>query len=107
MPLIYSSVSRGVVPLSEYAAFSGNFSIVAKEFLEKAGKNDGKFTYTVDGHTFNFLKKTEFYYLVVADEAYGRAIPSAFLDKMATEFTAKYGEKALTAKEGSLSGSFG
>lgn len=46
-------------------------------------------------------------YLVVADEAYGRAIPSAFLDKMAAEFTAKYADKAPTAKEGSLTQSFG
>lgn len=43
--------------MAEYAAFSGNFSSVAKDFLEKAGKNEGKFTYNVDGHTFNFLTK--------------------------------------------------
>ena len=46
-------------------------------------------------------------YLVVADEAYGRAIPTAFLDKMSDEFAAKYGEKGQQAKEGSLTGSFG
>ncbi|KAJ9534732.1 hypothetical protein QJQ45_013096 [Haematococcus lacustris] len=85
----------------------GNFSSVAKDFLEKAGKNDGKFTYSVDAHTFNFLSRSGFTYLVVADEAYGRAIPSAFLDKMAAEFTAKYADKAAQAKEGSLSPSFG
>ena len=60
MPLIYSSVSKGTVTVAEYAAFSGNFSSVAKEFLEKAGKNEGKFTYSVDGHTFNFLAKGGF-----------------------------------------------
>ncbi len=46
-------------------------------------------------------------YLVVADEAYGRAIPSAFLDKMASEFSAKYADKAQGAKEGALNSSFG
>lgn len=46
-------------------------------------------------------------YLVVADEAYGRAIPSAFLDKMASEFSLKYGDKAQGAKEGALNSSFG
>lgn len=107
MPLIYSSVSRGTTTLAEYAAFSGNFSSVAKDFLEKAGKNDGKFTYSVDGHTFNFLTRAGLTYLVVADEAYGRAIPSAFLDKMAAEFTAKYADKAAQAKEFSLSPSYG
>jgi vesicle-associated membrane protein 72 len=44
--------------------------------------------------------------LVVADEAYGRAIPSAFLDKMASEFTSKFGDKAAAAKEGGLTTSF-
>lgn len=46
-------------------------------------------------------------YLVVADEAYGRAIPSAFLDKMASEFTSKYADKGQQAKEGGLTSSFG
>ena len=60
MPLIYSSVSKGSITVAEYAAFTGNFGSVAKEFLEKAGKNEGKFTYAVDGHTFNFLAKGGF-----------------------------------------------
>ncbi|KAG2452164.1 hypothetical protein HYH02_003196 [Chlamydomonas schloesseri] len=107
MPLIYSSVSQGTVTLAEYAAFSGNFGAVAKDYLEKAGKNEGKFTFNVDGHTFNFLNRCGFTYLVVADEAYGRAIPSAFLDKMASEFAMKFADKAAGAKEGGLNGSFG
>lgn len=125
------------------------------DYLEKAGKNDGKFTFTVDGHTFNFLNRAGWSepthgvggrgrargpramrgaakrggwvtskalnlsgpcrtcclhhaaYLVVADEAYGRAIPAAFLDKMAVEWTAKHAEKAGDAKEGQFNGTFG
>ncbi len=163
MPLIYSSISQGTVTLAEYAAFSGNFGAVAKEYLTTAGKNEGKFTFNVDGHTFNFLNRGGFSefkgagrrrrpsrptpsppavlapahmatsplatpyiccsmtrqsnalslwpcaaYLVVADEAYGRAIPSAFLDRMAQEFSAKYVEKVQQgAKEGSLNSSYG
>lgn len=107
MPLIYSSVSQGLVTLAEYAAYAGNFGAVAKDYLAKAGKNEGKFTYNVDGHTFNFLNRGGFTYLVVADEAYGRSIPSAFLDKIASEFNLKYAEKAVGAKEGSLNSSFG
>eukprot|EP00798_Chlamydomonas_sp_ICE-L_P012283 gene12283-15432_t len=68
---------------------SGNFGSVAKDYLEKAGKNEGKFTYGIDGHSFNFLTKSGYVFLVVADDAYGRAIPNAFLDKMAVEFNAK------------------
>lgn len=46
-------------------------------------------------------------YLVVADEGYGRAIPAAFLDKMATDFTSKFADKGAGAKEGGLNGTFG
>lgn len=60
MPLIYSSVSQGLVTLAEYAAYAGNFGAVAKDYLAKAGKNEGKFTYNVDGHTFNFLNRGGF-----------------------------------------------
>lgn len=129
MPLIYSSVSKGTVTVAEYAAFTGNFGSVAKEFLEKAGKNEGKFTYAVDGHTFNFLAKGGFSesnvlgpmqvqapcdmrsciaaFLTVADEAYGRAIPSEFLNRIYTEFAGKYEDKANVAKEGGLNSSLG
>ena len=37
--------------------WAGNFSAVAKEYLEKASRNDGKFTYVVEGTTFNFFTK--------------------------------------------------
>ncbi len=60
MPLIYSSVSHGTVTIAEYAAFSGNFGAVAKDYLEKAGKTEGKFSFNVDGHTFNFLNRGGF-----------------------------------------------
>lgn len=46
-------------------------------------------------------------FLTVADDAYGRAIPSTFLDKVQAEFAAKYTDKGQTAKEGGLNSSFG
>mmetsp|Transcript_29169 Transcript_29169/g.64467 ORF Transcript_29169/g.64467 Transcript_29169/m.64467 type:complete len:222 (+) Transcript_29169:243-908(+) len=107
MPLMYTSVSRGNVTIAEYAAFSGNFSSVAKDYLERAGKNEGQFTYSVDGHNFFFLNKAGYTYLAVAEDQYGRAIPIAFLDKMQTEFSAKYGEKGQAAKEGQFNSTFG
>jgi hypothetical protein len=48
-------LDMGMAELCESGACS-----VAKDFLEKAGKNDGKFTYSVDGHTFNFLTRGGF-----------------------------------------------
>ncbi|GIL61725.1 hypothetical protein Vafri_16125 [Volvox africanus] len=108
MPLIYCSVSQCGVTLAEYAAFSGNFRVVAREYVEKAGNTEGKFTFTVDGHTFNFLSQGGFTYVAVADEAYGRTIPSGILDKMEAEFRTKWAEKVRPgAREGAFNGSFG
>ena len=58
MPILYSSVFvKGTVNVAEFSTISGNFSAVAKEYLEKAARNDGKFTYVVEGTTFNFFTK--------------------------------------------------
>jgi hypothetical protein len=37
--------------------FQGNFAVVAREYLDKATKVEGKSRYEVDGHTFNFLNR--------------------------------------------------
>jgi hypothetical protein len=42
-------------------------------------------------------------YVVVTDEATGRTIPNAFLDKVKEEFLAKYADKAKTVQELGLS----
>lgn len=57
MPILYSAVFRGTVNLADFSTITGNFSAVAKEYLEKAARNDGKFTYVVEGTTFNFFTK--------------------------------------------------
>lgn len=53
--LIYSFVARGTVVLAEYTAFSGNFSTIAVQCLQKLPATNNKFTYTCDRHTFNYL----------------------------------------------------
>jgi hypothetical protein len=44
---------------------------------------------------------------VVADEAYGRQIPFAFLERLRDAFMEKFADRARTAPENSLNGSFG
>lgn len=46
-------------------------------------------------------------YLVVADEAYGRQVPFAFLDRVKEEFEEKYAEKGRLAPAHSLDRTFG
>lgn len=53
--LIYSFVARGTVILAEYTEFTGNFTSIASQCLQKLPASNNKFTYNCDGHTFNYL----------------------------------------------------
>eukprot|EP00882_Tetradesmus_deserticola_P005130 GHRQ01005403.1.p1 GENE.GHRQ01005403.1~~GHRQ01005403.1.p1 ORF type:complete len:271 (+),score=123.77 GHRQ01005403.1:462-1274(+) len=104
--LVYTFVARGTTVLAEYAAISGNFKTVGIECLQNAQMQEDKFVVTADQYTFNFLIRQGYTYLAVADEAYGRQIPFAFLERVADAFTEKFGEKGRTAAEGGLHASF-
>ncbi|XP_028796897.1 vesicle-associated membrane protein 722-like [Neltuma alba] len=106
--LIYSFVARGTVILAEYTEFSGNFTGIASQCLQKLPPSSNKFTYNCDGHTFNYLVDNGFTYCVVAVESVGRQIPIAFLERIKEEFSKKYaGGKAATAAARSLNKEFG
>lgn len=107
MPLIYSFVARGHSVLAEFTKYQGNFSTVAIECLQKAPLENNRFTYTCDGHTFNFLTENGFTYLVVADQETGRSLPFGYLERIKEEFQSKYGDKAQTAGAHSLNKAFG
>ena len=53
--LIYSFVAKGTVVLAEHTQYTGNFSTIAVQCLQKLPSNSSKYTYSCDGHTFNFL----------------------------------------------------
>ncbi|XP_042482757.1 vesicle-associated membrane protein 727-like [Macadamia integrifolia] len=89
--LIYSFVAKGTVVLAEHTSFSGNFSTIAIQCLHKLPSNSNKYTYSCDGHTFNFLIDTGFVFLVVADEAVGRSMPFVFLERVKDDFKQRYG----------------
>ncbi|KAG8048308.1 hypothetical protein GUJ93_ZPchr0008g12223 [Zizania palustris] len=89
--LIYSFVAKGSVVLAEHTAFSGNFSTIAVQCLQKLPPNSTKSTYSCDGHTFNFLVDRGFVFLVVADEAVGRSVPFVFLERVREDFMQRYG----------------
>lgn len=58
--LIYSFVARGTVILAEYTEFTGNFTSVAAQCLQKLPASNNRFTYNCDGHTFNYLADNAF-----------------------------------------------
>ncbi|EPS61521.1 hypothetical protein M569_13274 [Genlisea aurea] len=106
--LIYSFVARGTVILAEYTEFTGNFTALAAQCLQKLPTANNKFTYNCDGHTFNYLVEDGFTYGVVAVESLGRQIPIAFLERIKDDFIKKYsGGKAATAVANSLNKDFG
>ncbi|XP_056169223.1 vesicle-associated membrane protein 727 [Syzygium oleosum] len=89
--LIYSFVAKGTVVLAEHTQFSGNFSTIAVQCLQKLPSNSSKYTYSCDGHTFNFLIDGGFVFLVVADESAGRSVPFVFLERVKDDFKQRYG----------------
>ncbi|PPR99839.1 hypothetical protein GOBAR_AA20829 [Gossypium barbadense] len=105
--LIYSFVARGMVILAEYTEFTGNFTSIAGQCLQKLPSSNNKFTYNCDGHTFNYLVENGFTYCVVAVESAGRQIPIAFLERIKEDFSRRYGGgKAATATAKSLNREF-
>ncbi|KAI5575516.1 hypothetical protein POPTR_010G239900v4 [Populus trichocarpa] len=89
--LIYSFVAKGNVVLAEHTSYSGNFSTIAVQCLQKLPSNSSKYTYSSDGHTFNFLIDNGFVFLVVADESVGRGVSFVFLERVKDDFNQRYG----------------
>ncbi|KAL4200803.1 hypothetical protein AMTRI_Chr02g255440 [Amborella trichopoda] len=106
--LIYSFVARGTVILAEFTEFTGNFTSIASQCLQKLPASNNKFTYNCDNHTFNYLVSDGFTYCVVAVESVGRQVPMACLERIKEDFTKRYGGgKAATAGANSLNKDFG
>ncbi|KAL6194965.1 hypothetical protein ACLB2K_036040 [Fragaria x ananassa] len=122
--LIYSFVARGTVILAEYTEFTGNFTSIASQCLQKLPASNNKFTYNCDGHTFNYLVQNGFSmylffffssnfhihraYCVVAAESAGRQVPIAYLERIKDDFNKRYaGGKAGTATANGLNREFG
>ncbi|XP_068329166.1 vesicle-associated membrane protein 727 [Pyrus communis] len=88
--LIYSFVAKGSVVLAEHTTFTGNFSTIAVQCLQKLPSSSSKYTYSCDGYTFNFLLDSGFVFLVVADESAGRSVPFVFLERVKEDFKQRY-----------------
>lgn len=94
--------------LADYTDFSGNFAGIAAQCLQKLPATNNKFTYSCDGHTFNYLVDNGFTYCVVAVESVGRQIPIAYLERIKEDFTNRYGGgKAAIAVANGLKKEFG
>lgn len=98
--LIYSFVAKGSVVLAEHTTFSGNFSTIAIQCLEKLPSFNSKHAYACDGHSFNYLVDDGFVYLVVASDSVGREAPYAFLERVKEDFKKQYGQGRANTTHG-------
>mmetsp|Transcript_18653 Transcript_18653/g.31347 ORF Transcript_18653/g.31347 Transcript_18653/m.31347 type:complete len:220 (+) Transcript_18653:55-714(+) len=92
--IIYSFVAQKNHVLVDYTTFSGNFSTVAIQCLQKCSETNSRFTYTCDHHNFNFVVEDGYTFLCVAEEALGRQIPFAFLQRLKEDFLGANGKTA-------------
>lgn len=53
---VYSCVCRGNVVLADYTAYTGNFTTLAVQLLDKCPADTSKFTFACNNYTFNYLQ---------------------------------------------------
>lgn len=107
--LIYAFVARddGTV-LAEHAGAKTNASQVAATCLQHAMRTpDVRTTIACDKHTFNFFKSGRWIYLAVADEAFGRQVPFAYLERIAEAWEWEYAARAERSAARSFNRAFG
>ncbi|KJE97732.1 vesicle-associated membrane protein [Capsaspora owczarzaki ATCC 30864] len=97
MSIIYSLVSCGSTILAEYTDKTGNFTTITQTILDKIPPQNAKMTYVYDRHLFHYIAEDGFVYLCMADEAFGRRVPFAFLLDVKSRFESTYKARARTA----------
>jgi len=102
------STTRSTV-LAEYnvPSVSGNFAMVTRKILEKIPPQNGKMSYSYDRHIFHYSVDNGLTYLCMADEAFGRRVPFAFLEDIRNRFLATYGNRWQTAPALGMNEDFG
>lgn len=86
------SIDTGTTVLADYnvPSVSGNFAMVTKRILEKIPAQNAKMSYMYDRHIFHYVVEDGLVYMTMADEAFGRRIPFAFLEDIKNRFKAAY-----------------
>ncbi|KAK4265250.1 hypothetical protein QN277_026328 [Acacia crassicarpa] len=102
MGILYGMVARGLVVLAEFSAFhQGNASVIAKQILDKTNNNehqeDSNVSYSHDRYVFHVKRTDGLTVLCMADDAFGRRIPFAFLEDIHKKFVRTYGRAILSA----------
>ncbi|XP_019464688.1 PREDICTED: vesicle-associated membrane protein 711-like isoform X1 [Lupinus angustifolius] len=99
MGILYGMVGRGHVVLAEFNATQSNASGIAKQILEKIneGSNDSNVSYSHDRYVFHVKRTDGLIVLCMADHAFGRTVPFAFLEDIHQKFVKTYGRAIISA----------
>ncbi|CAL0325655.1 unnamed protein product [Lupinus luteus] len=99
MGILYAMVGRGHVVLAEFNATQSNASVIAKQILEKIneGSNDSNVSYSHDRYVFHVKRTDGLIVLCMADDAFGRTVPFAFLEDIHQKFVKTYGRAIISA----------
>uniref|UniRef100_A0A7S0SQ61 V-SNARE coiled-coil homology domain-containing protein n=1 Tax=Mantoniella antarctica TaxID=81844 RepID=A0A7S0SQ61_9CHLO len=99
MGISYALVARHTAVLAEYSAEAGNANSVARRILENLPApgpdevgGETRMSYSQDDYLFHVAVSHGVTFICMADEAFGRRAPHAFLNDIRTSFTAAYGE---------------
>lgn len=100
MPILYALVARDTAVLAEYSASAGNANSVARRILENLptgpdALHESRVSYSQDEHLFHVAVHGGTVYLCMADEAFGRRIPYAFLEDVRAAFTTAHSDEEV------------
>ncbi|KOM32995.1 hypothetical protein LR48_Vigan01g255100 [Vigna angularis] len=102
MGILYGMVARGEVVLAEFSATQSNASVVAKQILSKINvgddnNKDSNVSFSHDRYVFHVKRTDGLTVLCMADDAFGRMIPFAFLEDIHKKFVKTYGRAILSS----------
>jgi vesicle-associated membrane protein 7 len=86
-------VANKDVILADYGSKQGAYTQVVKRILEQIPPQDNKMSYSFEKLYFHYVVSEGLTYLCIADEAFGRRIPFAYLDDIRGRFKSTYGDR--------------
>jgi len=97
MPILFSTVSRGVTILAKNATCTGNFLEVTEQVLAKIKSPNEKLTYAHGKYLFHYISEDGIVFLCITDDDFERSKAFAFLSEVKRRFRTQYGTRAQTA----------
>ncbi|KAF6036728.1 VAMP7 [Bugula neritina] len=97
MPILFSTVSRGVTILAKNATCTGNFLEVTEQVLGKIKSPTEKLTYAHGKYLFHYVSEDGIVFLCITDDDFERSKAFAFLAEIKRRFQVQYGTRSQSA----------